>query len=112
MEIPFAFKISEVPITVNKSIAWLIINLVGFIAHQYFTFHDWPFGDTKYGLIDPLDSFMGGLQEGLILLLMFLINAVWLLLNLWRKSRPAVFVWLIVIMVWSFTLLFEGSIRP
>jgi hypothetical protein len=62
MEIPFAFKISEVSITAKKSRAWLTINLIGFIAYQYFTFHDWPFVDPQYGLIDPLDSFMGGIK--------------------------------------------------
>lgn len=110
--IPFAFKISEVPSTAKKSIVWLMINLIGFIAYQRFVSADWPIVDPHYGVVDPLDSFMGGYPEVLILLLMFLINTSWLLVNLWKRSRPAVFVWLMVVMVWTFTLLIEAYIRP
>lgn len=112
MEVPFKFNISEVPNAVKKYQTWIIINLLGLIVYAFFSYWNWPFVDPQYGLIDPLDWFAGGLPFALVLLVMFLINVICLILILWRKSRPAIFVWLIVILVWPLMLYFIASIRP
>lgn len=111
MEVPFKFKISEVPATARKSWIWITINLIGLIFYLYFTLQCWPMSNNG----ELVETTNIGISWGItclpILILMFLANLIWLLMNLLRKSRPAVFVWLVMVIVWVCVVSFEFHIR-
>jgi hypothetical protein len=95
IKLPFTFKISEVAAAARKSQIWIGLNLLGLLIYSYFFLRYEP-GDQ--GDINTAISL--GLTCGPIIVLMILVNAVWLLVNLWKKSRPAVFLWLLAVLLW------------
>ena len=111
MDLPFAFKISEVPETARKSRAWIIINAIGFAAYLFFAFWSMPGYENGKFYADTNSAIGWNLTCLPILVLMFLVNGVWLLVNLLKKSRPAVFVWLLVVLVWLLWILLEFNFR-
>jgi hypothetical protein len=106
--LPFTFEISTLPGVAKKSRIWIFINFVILIA--YWIFVPWPEHIDEGYIIQGGDSFLWGFESGFIFLLMILVNALWLLVNFLKKSRPAVFVWLLAMIVWACVFLYEDYI--
>ena len=112
MEIPFKFKVSEVPGAAKKSKIWIVVNLIGLILYMAsnFILYKEYFSDGVV-ILDTNTCISLGLTCLPILLAMFFVNAAWLVLSLVRKSRPTVFVWFLVVMVWVGVLSFGNFIK-
>jgi hypothetical protein len=100
MNLPFAFKVSELPNAVRKSWVWMAINVIVFIAYLFFSLWCWP-GYENGKFYDDTNSAIGfGLTCLPILILMFLVNGVWFVVSFLKGNRPAIFIWLLVVLVW------------
>ncbi len=105
-KLPFKFKISDVPETIKNSRKWIIINIVGLSTNLFLAFMAGPF-NYNWKLTAQVDVVPWESSNFLIFFLFFLVNLVWLIRNLWRRNRPAVFVWLLVVLVWVFVISIE-----
>ncbi len=111
MDLPFAFKISELPEAAKKSRVWITINAIGFAAYLFFSVWSWPGYENGKFYVDTNSAIGFGLTCLPILILMFLVNGVWFFVSFFKGNRPVIFVWLLVALVWIAWVSFQFYVR-
>ena len=96
MQIPFAFKASELPKATRKSGIWIAINFLCLVGYLSFSI---KYEADNYGDINTAISL--GLTCLPILICVILTNIVWMILIFWRKNRPLLFIWFLIVMIWT-----------
>lgn len=111
IKIPFALKVSEVPEAAKKSWGWIAFNVGVFFTYIFFSLNDIADFNEVISAGGDDGGFMWGWERAFIVIfLMTPTNMVWLLVVLWKRSRPTLFLWLLTIMIWVSWILLERHI--
>jgi hypothetical protein len=103
--------LSITKLSLKKSQGWVIANFSGLLCYFALTSLSWPTQTNEGPITTGNDAMIWGLLAFPILAIFVVSNSAWLTLIVWRKNWRTIPAWLLVVIIWTSTLVIEMYIR-